>query len=48
MNWYKVAKTKTKKDSCWRGYEQVGMKEKNGKEEEKYGGSIHLKDIQNY
>ena len=34
MNWYKVAKTKTKtkNTSCWNGYEMIGMKEKNGKE----------------
>ena len=34
MNWYKVAKTKTKTKNtpCWNGYEMIGMKEKNGKE----------------
>ena len=34
MNWYKIAKTKTKtkNTSCWNGYEMIGMKEKNGKE----------------
>ena len=34
MNWYKIAKTKTKTKNtpCWNGYEMIGMKEKNGKE----------------
>lgn len=31
MNWYKIAKTKTKNTSCWNGYKMIGMKEKNGK-----------------